>query len=316
VKKLYLSTFSGLGNRLESLVIAALVAERWGHAIFLDWQEKDSLRVAGTQRGWIKPWERIGSLKLRDFDAARLATLGENRIISLRSTYGPRELQRRHVLPTAARLSPHPRIAAAIRETFARFAGRPAVAVHIRQGDFQVSQDTYDANAHRHPAPGIWWYEHVMREYARSFPGVYFVAGYSGEPAALAALQSQFEVVTLPGVFSYKNLLPGHTSAGHPVADLFGLACCSTLIATPTSSFSHWAANCLGPPTRAILPPPRTTRSSPGWGVGALRGGVALDWRDVAQRGIGLEVGGGRAAPPPPPTPRLFFTGWVRGGGV
>ena len=300
MNKLYISTFSGLGNRLESLVIAFLIAERWGHAIFLDWNEKDSLRVQGTRRGWLKPWQRIGMLKLRDFDEARLAALGAARVISLRSTYGPRELQRRYVLPTAARLSPHPRIAAAIRETFARFAGRPAVAVHIRQGDFQVAQDTYDANAHRHPAPGIWWYEHVMREYQRAFPGVYFVAGYSGEPTALAGLQSQFEIVTLPAIFAYKNLLPGHRSAGHPVADLFGLACCTTLIATPTSSFSHWAANCLGPPTRAILPPPRTTRSAPAWGVAEIRGGVALDWRDVAERGIGLRVGGALPAPTPP----------------
>ena len=102
MKKIYISTFSGLGNRLETLVIAALIADRWGHSIFLDWREKESLRVAGTERGWLKPWERIGMLKLRDFDEARLATLGERRVISLRSTYGPRELQRRHVLPTAA----------------------------------------------------------------------------------------------------------------------------------------------------------------------------------------------------------------------
>jgi hypothetical protein len=34
VKKLYLSNFSGLGNRLEALVIAAMIADRWGHSIF------------------------------------------------------------------------------------------------------------------------------------------------------------------------------------------------------------------------------------------------------------------------------------------
>jgi hypothetical protein len=83
------------------------------------------------------------------------------------------------------------------------------------------------------------------------------------------------------------------------VADLFGLACCTTLIATPTSSFSHWAANCLGPHARAILPPPRTTRAAPEWGVAEIRGGVALDWRDVAERGIGLKLGGALPAPAP-----------------
>lgn len=302
MNKLYISTFSGLGNRLESLVIAFLIAERWGHSIFLDWNEKDSLRVAGAQRGWLKPWQRIGMLKLRDFDEARLATLGDARIISLRSTYGPRELQRRHVLPTAARLSPHPRIAAAIRETFARFAGRPAVAVHIRQGDFQVAQETYDANAHRHPAPGIWWYEHVMREYKRAYPEVFFLIGYSGDPATLAHLKKEFTVVTVPATFTYKSLLPGHSSAGHPVADLFGLACCTTLLATPTSSFSHWAANCLGPETRFVIPPPRTTRAAPTWAVGTLRGSVALDWRDAAEKDIGVRVGESLPAPTPPVT--------------
>lgn len=302
MKKIYIANFSGLANRLEALVIAALIAERWGHAIFLDWPEKDSLSVAGAGRGWIKPWERIGSLKLRDFGEEELAMLGERRVISLRSTYGPRERQRRQVLSTAARLAPHRRIAEAIRESFARFAGRPAVAVHIRQGDFHVSDEVYDASAHRHPAPGLWWYEHLMREYAAAFPGVYFVVGYSGETDALARLKAQFDVLTLPPVFGYRSLLPGHRSAGHPVVDLFGLACCTTLIATPTSSFSHWAANVLGPRARAILPPPRTARVQPQWGVYETRGGVALDWRDAAERGAGVRMGGALPAPAEPIT--------------
>jgi len=300
--KIYISNFSGLANRLEALVIASLIAERWGHSISLHWPEKDSLQIAGTTRARIRPWERIGSLKLRDFDEARLATLGEVRVINLRSTYGPRERQRACVLPTAARLKVHPRISAALREAFARFAGRPAVAVHLRQGDFAVSGDVYDANAHRHPAPGLWWYEHVMGEYARAHPGVYFVVGYSGESDALSRLQSRFDIVTLPAVFDYQSLLPGHRSAGHPVVDLFGLACCSVLIPTPTSSFSHWAANVLGPRTQVILPPPRTTRAQPEWGVCEMRGSVVLDWRDAAEKGTGVRMGGTLPAPTPPVT--------------
>ena len=305
MKKIYISNFSGLGNRLQALVIAVMIEDRWGHAIYLDWPERDSLRVAGTRRGAIMPWQRIGMLKLRDFGSEELEALGTRRVISLRSTYGPRELQRRYVLPTAGRLAVHPRIAEGIRATFARFAGRPAVAAHIRQGDFHVSGEVYDASEHRHPAPGLWWYEHVMREYARAFPGVYFVVGYSGDETALSRLKSQFDIVTLPAVFGYQTLLPGHQSAGHPVVDLFGLACCTTLIATPTSSFSHWAANALGPVTRAILPPPRTTREQPQWGVYETRGGVALDWRDAAEKGTGVSTG---AALPPPAPP---VTDWL-----
>jgi hypothetical protein len=30
------------------------------------------------------------------------------------------------------------------------------------------------------------------------------------------------------------------------VADLFALACCPTILATPISGYSHWAANALG----------------------------------------------------------------------
>lgn len=309
-KKIYISGWTGLCNRLETLVLAAMIQDRHGHAIFLDWPEKESLRVAGTARGRIRPWERIGSsVKLRDFDEARLETLGSVRIINLRALYGPRELQRRYALPTAARLSPHPRIAVAIREAFAPFGDRPAVAVHIRHGDFQVAGDTYEVAAHRHPAPGLWWYEHAMRAYAKAFPGVYFVLGYSGEPEAVRSLRERFEIVSLPAVFDYQRLLPGHRAEGHPVVDLFGLACCTTLIATPISTFSHWAGNMLGPRTRTILPPPRTSRDDPRLGVAELFGCVALDWREAAEQGRGVT-----AIPPgaPPPRPTPPVTDWLQ----
>jgi hypothetical protein len=305
MKKIYISNFSGLGNRLEALVLASMIQDRFGHSLFLDWPEKQSLQIDGTSAGRIAPWERIGSLKLRDFDEPGLQALDKVRIINLRSTYGPRELQRRYALPTAARLHPHPRISAAIRDTLARFGDRPAVAVHIRQGDFHVSGDLYDATAHRHPAPALWWYEHVMSAYVRAFPDVYFVLGHSGETAALARLQEMFEIVSLPGVFDYRGLLPGHRSAGHPVVDLFGLASCTTLIATPTSSFSHWAANLLGPRTRTILPAPRTTRSEPAFGEAELWGCGVLDWREAAEQGLRVApvtAGSPLSRPTPPVT--------------
>ena len=84
------------------------------------------------------------------------------------------------------------------------------------------------------------------------------------------------------------------------MVDLFGLACCTTLVAAPTSSFSHWAANALGPRTRTILPPPKTTRGDPRWGVADLHGGAVLDWRDAAERGAGVAMGAALPAPTPP----------------
>jgi hypothetical protein len=307
-KKIYISNFSGLGNRLEALVLAGMIEDHYGHSIFLHWPEKASLQIAGTAAGRLPPWERIGAVKLRDFDETGLRSLETVRVINLRSTYGPRELQRRYVLPTAARLKPHPRIAATIRDTLSRFGSRPAVAVHIRQGDFHVFDDSYDAAAHRHPAPALWWYAHVMRAYVRAFGDVYFVLGCSGDPQAVAQLRGMFEIVSFPAVFDYETLLPGHRSAGHPVVDLFGLACCTTLIATPTSSFSHWVANALGPRTRAILPLPRMTRSAPAFGVAELWGSVVLDWRDAAERGLAVVPINGTRLPPVTPA----VTDWLQ----
>lgn len=289
-KKIYIANTSGLGNRLETLVLAGMIEDAHGHAIYLDWPEADCLTIAGTQVGSIPWWDRIGSLKLRDFDQRILRELGGVRVINLRGTYGPRELQKNYLQATAARLQPHSRIGEAIRETLAPYAHRPAVAVHIRRGDFAVAGDTYDANASRHPAPALWWYEHVMSAYVRQFPDVYFVLGYSGDSATLTQLKNRFEIVTLPRVFDYQSLLPGHLAEGHPVVDMFGLACCSSIVVTPTSSFSHWAANLLGVRAVSILPPVRMERSHPRFGVASLWGSVLLDWRDAAERGIGVRL--------------------------
>ncbi len=299
-KKIYIANTSGLGNRLESLVLASMIEDYFGHRIYLDWPEADCLRIAGTHVGAIPFWERPWSEKIRDFDMAGLETLGNVRVINLRGTYGPRELQRRYVLPTAARLRPHPRIGRAIRDTFATRQGRPAVAVHIRQGDYVVAGDSYDATSTRHPAPPLWWFEHVMESWVRQFPDVFFALGYSGDPAALAQLEKRFDIVTFPQVFDYRPLLPGHVSAGHPVVDMFGLACCTTLIATSTSNFSHWACNLLGPRSRCVLPPPRMRRDAAAFGIADLRGCVMLDWREAAESGHGVTLIGADCDIPPP----------------
>lgn len=307
-RRLYISNFAGLGNRLEALVLAGMIEDYYGHAIHLDWPEADCLRVAGTRQGSIRLWERLAGRKIRDFDERELETFGSIGVINLRATYGPRELQRRYLLPTAARLRPHPAIRRAIRETLAPYGARPAVAVHVRHGDFHVPEEHYDATGARHPGVPLWWYEHVMAAYARLFPGVYFVMGYSGEDGVVAHLRSRFDVVTLPPVFGYRTLLAGHASSGHPVTDLFGLACCTTLIATPTSSYSHWSANLLGPATVSLLPPPRMTCASPAFAYGMLQGGALLDWRDAAEQGRRMRV---VAADGDVPVPSAAVTDWL-----
>lgn len=284
-KRIYISNCSGLGNRLETLLLATMIEDRFGHEIFIDWPENESLRIAGTRVGGIPVWDRLVSTKVRDLDELQFEALSGLNVISLRGTYGPREMQKRYLLPTAARLKPHPSIGLKIREAFAPYGKRPAVGVHIRQGDFDVADDVYDANSTRHPSPGIWWFEHVMEAYSKRFPDVYFVLGYCGHVSILESLKSRFDIVMLPKLFEYKTLLPGHLSEGHPVVDMFALACCTTIIATPTSSFSHWATNVLGPQSTCVLPPPRMDRGNPAFSTGNLSGCVLLDWREAAERG-------------------------------
>ena len=80
------------------------------------------------------------------------------------------------------------------------------------------------------------------------------------------------------------------------------------MIVTPTSSFSHWAANMLGPRTRALLPPPHMTRAAPAFGIAELWGSTVLDWRDAAERGSGVTLMEAGTAPPRPTVPA---TGWL-----
>lgn len=80
-KKIYIANTSGMGNRLETLVLAGMIEDAHGHSIYLDWPEADCLTIAGTQIGAIPWWDRIGSLKLRDFDLQTLQELGGVRLI-------------------------------------------------------------------------------------------------------------------------------------------------------------------------------------------------------------------------------------------
>lgn len=307
-KRIYISNCSGLGNRLETLVLAAMIEYYFGHVIFLDWPEKESLRIAGTRIGGIPPWDRLVSKKVRDFDAIQLEKLDRTDVINLRGTYGPRDLQKRFLLPTAARLKPHPLIGRTIREALAPYGNRPAVGVHIRHGDFNVAGDNYDVNATRHPIPALWWYEYVMDAYKRWFPDIYFILGYCGHTSVLDGLKARFDVVSLPSAFEYKSLLPGHFSEGHPVVDLFAIACCTTIIATPTSSFSHWATNILGPQSSCVLPPPLMERDNPTFNVGNLSGCVLLDWRDAAESGYKMNLVHNHNVIPLPTAPK---TDWL-----
>jgi hypothetical protein len=308
-KRIYISNFAGLANRLEALVLASLIEERFGHSIYLDWPEKGSLEVLGTRTGALMPWRRPWSTKIRDFGLAELEGMGRHSTIVVRSTYGPRELQQRQLAPTAARLRLSPSVKQAIVQSLESRRSRPAVGVHIRHGDFRLfGDDHFDVSRGRHPAVPIWWYSHVMELFVRRFPGVYFILGYTGEAGAIEPLRKKFDIVTLPATKTQRPLLPGHASSGDPVIDLFALACCTVLVASPTSSFSHWAANILGPEATCIIPPPVTSRSSPALSRIKLGKRVVLDWRDAAEKGAGATpVLSDEELPEPAPA----ATGWL-----
>ncbi len=285
-KRIFISNFAGLADRLETLVLAAMIENQFGHRIVLDWPEGDSLRVAGTDVGRLMPWQRIGAKKIRDFGRADLEAIGRHARISLRATYGPDDMQQRYLLPTAARLRPHRRVVETVVNGFDRLRSRRIVGVHIRHGDFHLTDgDTYDARSLRHPAVPLWWYEQVMSMFVRHDANVCFLLCFSGDSSNMHSLRDKFDVVTLPKALDYQPMQAGHASTGHPVIDLFGLACCSTLIASPTSSFSHWAANMLGPETTSIIPPPVARRPHPAQNAVRLHGRILRDWRAAAEQG-------------------------------
>ncbi len=282
--KLYIDEFVGISNRLETLPLAFAIQKAYGHEIILDWHELDSFSVAGTRRGKVRIFARLGALRVRDCDAAQFATLAGRKII-LRSLDGPSDKLDPIYLETAARLHLAPHLATAIRAAFAPRAGRPVVGVHIRQGDYEL------ANAERYeidrewPAVPVWWYQRLMEQVRARQPDVAFFLSCTGDPAAFRELHEQFDVFTLdaPSPYGYKG--DDHRSSVNPVADLFALACCPLLLATPISGYSHWAANALGAQTTCIVPLPGATPADPRAGVVRLHGSRLPRWRAAGRTG-------------------------------
>jgi hypothetical protein len=71
----------------------------------------------------------------------------------------------------------------------------------------------------------------------------------------------------------------------NPLADLFALACCPVILATPVSGYSHWAANALGAPSDCIVPLPGAMRADPRCGLVRLYGARLPRWRATARSG-------------------------------
>lgn len=283
--KLYIDEFVGISNRLETLPLAFAIRQAYGHDIILDWHELDSLSVEGTRRGKVRALTKLGAVRVRNCDEEMFGRLAGRKII-LRSLDGPSELLDPIYLDVARKVRLNPALATQIRSFFGRTSGRPVVGVHIRHGDFQVvNPDRYENTATEWPAVPLWWYERAMAAIqARQKDTVFFLAG-TGDPDTYTELHRNFDVATLDVVSPYVYKGPDHDSRVNPVADLFALACCPLMLATPISGYSHWAANALGGPTDCIVPLPGATRDEPLMGVLRLYGSRLPRWRAAGRTG-------------------------------
>ena len=283
--KLYIDEFVGITNRLETLPLAFAIRKAYGHDIILDWHELDSFSVDDTRRGKVRLLARIGALRVRNCDAAQFAGLRGQKII-LRSLDGPAEVLDPIYLETAAKIHLNSDLAAEIRALFAPVQTRPLVGVHIRHGDYLLTDaNTYRIDGIEWPAVPVWWYEQNMAAIVKQQKDVCFFLSSTGDPNTYAALHRNFDVLTLNVDSPYRYKGPDHESRVNPVADLFALACCPVILATPISGYSHWAANVLGGASTCIVPLPGATREQPLKGAVNLYGSRLPRWRAAGRTG-------------------------------
>ena len=283
--KLYIDEFVGISNRLEVLPLAFAIQKAYGHDIVLDWRELDSFQVEGTQRGRVLIRARYKALRIRECTDDVFNGLANRKII-LRSLNGPDQHIRPLYLEAAKKVKISPQIRESIDESFKPHLNRPVVAVHLRRGDFQLrNPEAYDVS-NEWPAVPDWWYAHAMRAVLKKSPDTIFFLAGNGDPSLLTDIIQDMPFFTLNCGSTYNGYKGDeHWAKNNPLADLFALACCSELIATPISGYSHWAANALGKPTQSIVPIPGCIREQPAMGRVAMYGSRLTDWRDTSRTG-------------------------------
>ena len=255
--RVYVRDFAGLANRIEALAVAHAIAKVGGHRLVLDWPELGALQVRDAESGvpawWRAPLCRTCPRLDTDSDVERIARSAS---IEVRRFYGCAPSIAHEYASLRDRIAVREDIAASIVGSFARHAaGRPVVGMHVRRGDFQASGDSaFDATGHRHAAVPTWWFRDMMSAIRAQVPGVRFLAALNGSHSDFRDILDAGDVFTIECRDSRPRTRPGHEAAVHPVADLFALACCSVVLATPGSSFSHIAVNVLGVRATALVP--------------------------------------------------------------
>ncbi len=294
-RRVFITEYVGLSSRLEALAMAFMISEYFGHEVCLDWRDLDALHVVGAQRRGRGLLGRLNSVKLKGESFEGFDQLHRYTNVNLRTHYGPEHLLRKVYLPTAQRVKLRPDLIDVIRKTFEPYRDRPLVGVHIRRGDFPlISPEVFDVNAFVWPAVPDWWYEHVMSQIQRAIPDVAFFVSCTGSLDAYPRLKQNFDVFDLPTESPYAyahHRKAGHESQRHPAADLFALGCCDTLIGSPCSTFTHYAANMLGRPTQILVPPAhKISQTQPEFARLQLHGRGAGDWLVACRTGLGMQA--------------------------
>ena len=292
--KLYIDEFVGITNRLETLSLAFAIRKAYGHEIILDWHELDSFSVEETSRGKVRVLARLGAIRFRNNDGPLFGTLaGKKIILRAPEPAGLSEILDPIYLDVAARIHLDGYLADEIRALFAKVANRPVIGVHIRHGDFRVVDESrYDMTGTEWPAVPLWWYEKTMAAIVSKEKDACFYLSCTGDPGSYESLHKNFDLLTLQveSPYGYKNASNDHRSTAHPIGDLFALACCPVVLATPISGYSHWAANVLGAPATCIVPLPGATPDKPAMGVLRLYGRRLPDWRAAGRSGSAERV--------------------------
>lgn len=171
--KVYIDEFVGISNRLEALPLAFAIQRHYGHEVILDWSELDSFSVEGTRHAKIKPWYKLGAKRFRNCTLPDFQQLAAKNVIC-RSLDGPAEYLDPIYLEVGARIRPARFVAEGILQSFSKFADRPLVGVHVRQGDYQMVDDSVYKIDAEWPAVPVWWYYEAMKKARALQPDVVF----------------------------------------------------------------------------------------------------------------------------------------------
>jgi hypothetical protein len=282
--RVYIDDYNGITAHLETLTMAFAIRKAYGHEVALDWRELDALEIEETIRRRVTILAKIGALRLRHCcDKQTFQTLKGKKIIC-RSEDGPAEFLDPIYLEVAKKVKIRRDVADKIVQRFGDIKDRPVVGLQIRRGDFSLASDSlYDPALAEWPSVPLWWYEKVMNALLKNQKNLVFFLSASGDPDSYAGLRRNFDTVTLdiPNPYHWKG--PGHQSEVHPVADLFALACCPLILATPISNFSHWAINVLGHPSTALIPLKGANPDKPLTGILSLHGQRLSVWRKICR---------------------------------